>query len=168
MNRARALFAATVAGAAFVGVTTYAQQTAPQAPPMQSILAGKNFIPPVRGQAEIEYMKEPTRGAGTARITKIQVKNISNAPIARLKLTETWSDKQPHELPGGEGVINGLLQPGEVQVIEVKTPTNPNFASQMLVFAHANGSVKPHAVKSLDSGADKKEPAAKPASAKKK
>jgi len=168
MNRARALFAATVAGAAFVGVTTYAQQTTPQAPPMQSILAGKKFIPPVRGQAEIEYMKEPTRREGTTLITKIHVKNISNAPIARLKITETWYDKQSHELPGGEGVINGLLQPGEVQVIEVKTPTNPNFASQMLVFAHANGSIKPHAVKSLDAGGDKKEPAAKPASAKKK
>jgi len=166
MNRARALFAATVVGAALVGVTTYAQETKPQAPPMQPILAGKKFIPPVRGQAEIEYMKEATRREGTTLITKIHVKNVSTAPIARLKVTETWYDKQQHELPGGEGVINGLLQPDEVQVIEVRTPTNPAFASQMLVFAHANGSVKPRAVKSFDG--DKKDAAPAKATAKKK
>jgi hypothetical protein len=168
MNRARVIFAATVVGAAFVGVTAYAQSTTPQAPPMQPILAGKKFTPPVRGQAEIEYMKEATRREGSTLITKIHVKNISAAPIARLKVTETWYDKKSAELPGGEGVINGLLQPGEVQVIEVRTPTNPNFASQMLVFAHANGTVKPHAVKSFDAAGDKKEPAAKQATAKKK
>jgi hypothetical protein len=167
MNRARLIFAATVVGAAVVGVTAFAQDTKPQAAPMTPILAGKKFTPPVRGQAEIEYMKEATRREGSTLITKIHVKNISPAPIARLKVTETWYDKKSAELPGGEGVINGLLQPGEVQVIEVRTPTNPNFASQMLVFAHANGTVKPHAVKSFDTG-DKKEPAAKQATAKKK
>ena len=171
MNRARALFAATVVGAAVVGVTTYAQDTKPAAPPMQPILAGKKVVPPVRGQAEIDYMKEKTRREGSTLITKIHVKNTMNAPIARLKVTETWYDKKNAELPGGEGVINGLLQPGDTQVIEVRTPTNPNFNVQMLMFAHANGSVKPHAVTSLDAPKDasaKKEPAAKQASAKKK
>ena len=170
MNRARVVFAATVVGAAVVGisagVTTFAQESKPQAPPMQSILAGKKIVPPVRGQAEIDYMKEQTRREGSTLVTKIHVKNTMAAPIARLKVTETWYDKKGTELPGGEGVINGLLQPGETQVIEVRTPTNPNFASQMFVFAHANGSVKPHSVKSLDAAAsDKKEPAAKTASA---
>src|SRR5262249_39986140 len=144
MNRARLFLAATVAGAAFVGVTTFAQDSKPQAPPMQSILAGKKFIPPIRGQAEIEYTKDATRRDGTTLITKIHVKNTSNAPIARLKVTETWYDKKNNMLPGGEGVINGLLQPNEVQVVEVRTPTNPNFNVQMFMFAHANGTVKPH------------------------
>jgi len=167
MNRARVIFAATVVGAAFAA-TAYAQETKPQVPAMQPILAGKKFVPPVRGAADIDYMKEPTRREGTTLITKIHVKNTSNAPIARLKVTETWYDKKNAELPGGEGVINGLLQPGEVQVMEIRTPTNPNFNVQMLQFTHANGTVpKPHAVKSLDGDA-KKEPAAKQASAKKK
>ena len=176
MNRARALFAATAVGAAVVGisagVTLTAQDSKPQAPPMQSILAGKKVVPPVRGQAEIDYFKEQTKREGSTLITKIHVKNTMTAPIARLKVTETWYDKKNAELPGGEGVINGLLQPGETQVIEVRTPTNPNFNVQMLMFAHANGSVKPHAVKSLDAPKDaastKKEPAAKQASAAKK
>jgi len=174
MNRARVLFAATVAGAALVGATTFAQESKPQAPAMQSILAGKKFIPPVRGQAEIDYSKEATRREGSTLITKIHVKNTGAAPIARLKVTETWYDKSNRELPGGEGVINGMLQPGEVQTLEVRTPTNPNFNVQMLQFAHANGTIKPHSVKSLDAPKDaaasgtKKEPAAKNASATKK
>jgi hypothetical protein len=165
MNRARVIFAATVAGAALVGVTTFAQQTTtPQAPPMQSILAGKKFTPPVRGTAEIEFVKEATRREGSTLVTKIQVKNTMNAPIARLKVVETWYDKQGGMIPGGEGVINGLLQPGEVQTIEVRTPVNMNMASSMLQFTHANGGVpKPHPVKSF--GDAKKEPAAKTASA---
>jgi hypothetical protein len=164
MNRARVLFAATVTGAVFAGVTTFAQDSKPQAPPMQSILAGKKFIPPIRGQAEIEYTKDATRREGSTLVTKIRVKNTSAAPIARLKVTETWYDKKNNMLPGGEGVINGLLQPNEVQTMEVRTQTNPNFNVQMFMFAHANGTVKPHAVKSLDAPAAK-EPAAKNASA---
>jgi hypothetical protein len=163
----RALFAATVVSAALIGVTTFAQDSKPQAPPMTPILAGKKIVPPIRGAADVDYMKEPTRREGTTLVTKIHVKNTSTAPIARLKVTETWYDKKNAELPGGEGVINGLLQPGEVQVIEIRTPTNPNFNVQMLQFTHANGTVpKPHAVKSF--GGDAKEPAAKPAAAAKK
>lgn len=164
MNRARVVFAATTVYAAFVGATAIAQQSTPQAPPMQSILAGKKFIPPIRGQAEIEYVKSPTRREGTTLITKITVKNTSNAPIPRLKVSETWYDKKNNMLPGGEAVINGLLQPGDVQTFEVRTPTNPNFQVQMFMFTHANGTVKPHLVKSLDEPANK-EPAAKPATA---
>jgi len=167
MTRARVLFAATIAGALFAGTTAFAQTT-PPAPPMQSILAGKKFIPPVRGQAEIEYVKDQTRREGSTLITKIHVKNTMSAPIARLKVTETWYDKKNNMLPGGEGVINGLLQPGETQVVEVRTPTNPNFNVQMFMFGHANGTVKPHLVKSLDEAGGKKEPAAKTASARKK
>ena len=163
MNRARVVFAATAVCAAFVGSTVIAQQSTPQAPPMQSILAGKKFIPPVKGQAEIEYVKSPTRREGSTLVTKITVKNKMTAPIPRLKVAETWYDKQQNMLPGGEAVVSGLLQPGEVQTLEVRTPTNPNFQVQMFMFTHANGGVKPHLVKSLDE--PKKEPAAKNASA---
>ena len=42
MNRARFVFAATLAGASLVGVSVFAQ-TPPQAPEMKSVLAGKKF-----------------------------------------------------------------------------------------------------------------------------
>jgi len=155
-----AVAAALIAGIAIVGVSaqTPAGQ-APAAPPMQSILAGKKFIPPIKGQAEIDIVKTPTRREGTTLITKIQVKNTSAAPIPRLKVVETWYDKSGGTIPGGEAVINGLLQPGEVQTMEIRTPVNLNMSQSQLMFTHANGTIKAHAVKSLD--APPKEPAAK-------
>jgi len=166
MNRARHGFAAAIAGAICVsGLTLLAQTAAPaQAPPkapeFKSVLAGKKFTPPIRGAAEVDFIKTPTKREGQTLVTRIQVKNTSNAPIARLTIDETWYDKNQNLIPGGKGVVSGLLQPGEIQTIEVKTPVNPNMASSMLQFSHANGTVpKPHAVKAFDAPAT--DPAAK-------
>jgi hypothetical protein len=164
--KARLAVAATLVGASLVAVAA-AQTT--QAPPMQSILAGKKFVPPVKGAAEVDFVRGQTKREGTTLVTKIQVKNTSTAPIARLRIVETWYDKSGGTIPGGEGFINGLLQPGEVQTIEIRTPVNTNMSTSMLAFSHANGTVpKPHSVKSVEAGAAAKEPAAKNASATKK
>ena len=162
MNRARFVLAATLAGSSLVGVSVFAQP--PQAPEMKSVLAGKKFTPAIKGDAQIDYVKTPTRRDGTTLVTKITVKNTSNAPIGRLRIVESWYDKEGGMIPGGDAVINGLLQPGEVAMMEIRTPVNPKMSQSMLQFTHANGGVpKPHAVKSLDAPA--KEPAAKNASA---
>jgi len=165
MNRARLVFAATLAGASLVGVSVFAQ-TPPQAPEMKSVLAGKKFTPPIKGAADIDYVKSPTRREGTTLVTKILVKNTSNAPIPRLKVSETWYDKDGNMIPGGDAVINGLLQPGEIATLEIRTPVNPKMAQSMMQFSHANGTVpKPHSVKTLDAPGAAKEPATKAASA---
>jgi len=161
MNRARFVLAATLAGSSLVGVSAFAQP--PQAPEMKSVLAGKKFTPPIKGDAQIDYVKTPTRRDGTTLVTKITVKNTSNAPIGRLRIVESWYDKDGGMIPGGDAVINGLLQPGEVASMEIRTPVNAKMSQSMLQFTHANGGIpKPHAVKSLDAP---KEPAAKTASA---
>src|SRR5438876_12260243 len=98
MIRARYAFAATLAGVSFAAATVLAQTT--QAPPMTSVLAGKKFTPPVKGQAEIDYVKTPTKREGTTLVTKIMVKNTSSAPIGRLKVSETWYDKDGNMTPG--------------------------------------------------------------------
>jgi hypothetical protein len=162
--KARLVVAATLVGASLVAVA--AAQTA-QAPPMQSILAGKKIVPPVKGQADVDYVKPQTTRKGAVVVTRIQVKNTSSAPIARLRVVETWFDKSGGTIPGGEGMINGLLQPGEVQTIEIQTPYSDKLNANSWNFLHANGNVKPHLVKSLDAPAAK-EPAAKAASATKK
>jgi hypothetical protein len=95
-------------------------------------------------------------------VTKIQVKNTSNAPIPRLTITETWYDAGGATVGGGKGAINGLLQPGEVQTIIIETPYNSKMKANNYNFSHANGTIKPHAVAKL--GTDEK-PAAKPAAA---
>jgi hypothetical protein len=164
MNRARFVVAATLAGVSLLAVSAFAQTA--QAPEMKSVLAGRKFTPPLKGDANIDYVKSPTRRDGTTLITKLTVKNTSNAPIPRLRVAETWYDKDGNMIPGGDAVINGLLQPGEIATLEIRTPVNTKMAQSMLQFSHANGTVpKPHAVKSLDAPAATKEPATKAASA---
>jgi len=139
-----------------------AQTPPPSAPAMTPILAGKKVTPPIRGQAEIEIVKAPTKREGTTLVTKIQAKNVSSAPIARLRVVETWYDKSGGTIPGGEAVINGLLQPNEIQTLEIRTPVNLNMSTSQLALSHANGTVKAKAVKSFDAPAEKT-PAAAPA-----
>jgi len=170
MNRARHALAVTLAGAAVVLVAQQGRaQEPPKAPEMKSVLAGKKFTPPIRGEATVDIVKSPTRREGDVLVTKIQVKNTSNAPIPRLTVDETWYDKKNNLIPGGKGVINGLLQPGEIQTVEVRTPVNPNMSTSMLQFSHANGTVKTHATSSLTAPAKDAaaKPAAKPAAKKK-
>jgi hypothetical protein len=175
MNRARYAFAATAVGAATLvgalgvgGSALVAQDTkAPEtkAPEFKSVLQGKKFTPPLRGAAEVDFLRSATQRQGNLLITKIQVKNMSTAPIPRLTIDEVWYDKNNEIIPGGKGVVPGLLQPGEIQTVEIKTPSNPAMARSMLQFSHANGTVpKPHAVTSF---AEPKDSATKGASAKK-
>jgi hypothetical protein len=156
--KVRFAVAAALVSAGLVAADVSAQT--PQAPPMQSILAGKKLTPPVKGQADVDYTKPKTTRKGANVVTTITVKNTSSAPIGRLKIIETWFDKSGGTIPGGEGVINGLLQPGEVQTIEIVTPYNDKMNANSWNFVHANGTVKPHLVKALDAPAGK-EPAAK-------
>jgi hypothetical protein len=128
---------------------------------MQSILAGKKLTPPVKGQADVDFTQPTSKKVGGDVVTTIKVKNMSPAPIARLKIIETWFDKNSATVPGGEGIINGLLAPGEVATIEIHTPFSDKLKSNSWNFLHANGTVKPHKVASLDAP---KEPATKNAS----
>ena len=164
MNRARFALAATFVITLFAGAALAGQATQP--PPMTSVLAGKKFTPPVRGQAEVEFTAPVSRREKGFVITKIQVKDMSNAPIARLTITETWYDKGGTVVAGSKGFINGLLQPGEIQTITIETPYDAKMSANNFNFTHANGTVKPTRVAKLDAPA--KEPAAKPAATEKK
>lgn len=159
MTRVHATFAATLAGAILFAGSLQAQTT--QAPPLKPILEGKKFVAPVKGQADVELTKPTTKREKGDVITKIVVKNISSAPIARLTVAETWYGKDNQVVAGNKGFINGLLQPGEIKTIEIVTPFDAKMNANNWNFSHANGTVKTHIVKSLDLP---KEPAAKAAS----
>ena len=163
MFRARTVLLATVVVAGFAaGVMAQAVQ----APDLKPILAGRQFAAPIRGEAAIEYVPpQALRGKDTI-VTKIQVKNISKAPIARLTIEETWYDKSENQIIGGKGFLTELLQPGEVKTITIETPYNPKMARNAYQFSHANGTVpKPQRVAKLVD--DSKERAAAAAAAKK-
>jgi hypothetical protein len=154
MNRARVGFAAALAAASLV-VAALAGQDA-QAPPMKSVLQGKKYPAPVRGQAEIEYTTPSIARVKDAVITKIVVKNVSGAPVARLAINDTWYDKGGSVLTAGRGVINGMLQPGEIQTITIETPFKTGMSEQQhrSLFVHAYGEVKPKLVKKFEDAKD--------------
>jgi hypothetical protein len=160
MHRARYAFAATLV-TLFTG--TLLAQTAP---PMTSVLAGKKLTPPIKGQADVDFVKPVSKREKDMVVTKIQVKNMSAQPIPRLTITETWYDAGGATVAGGKGTINGLLQPGEVQTITIETPFNAKMKANNWNFSHANGTVKPHQVTKLGDEKDAKTPAAKTATAK--
>jgi hypothetical protein len=166
MNRAHAIVAATLLSA---GLATAALAQQPAPPPMTSVLAGKKFTPPFKGQAEVDFTKPKTTQSKDHKmvITTIEVKNNMNAPLLRLTIDETWYDKAGGLVTGGKGVVQ-RLEPGEIATVKIETPFDAKMSANNYNFTHANGTVKPHRVDKLTApGETAKEPAAKPAAKKK-
>jgi len=156
MNRARLTVAATLVAASFVAV--HAQT--PAAPPMTSVLAGKKFTPPFKGQADVDFIKPVTKNVKGMVTTTIQVKNTTNAPLLRLTVDETWYDKAGGLVTGGKGVVN-RLEPGEVATVKIETPFDPKMSANNYNFTHANGTVKPHRVDKFTTAGEAAPPAKK-------
>jgi hypothetical protein len=129
----------------------HAQTPSTQAP-TQSVLAGRKLTPPLKGEALIEHTRPVTRRENEMIVTRVTVKNAALAPVARLTVTETWYAKDGTISTESRGVINGLLQPGEVQVITVQTAIRPGvqFDRNAMVLSHANGTVRPRVVDKLE------------------
>ena len=154
MTPARWLLAATivttVSAAAVLAAQAPQATPATQAPPMQAILAGRKIVPPARGEVIVEYTTAVTRRDGPNVVTRLQVKNVGLAPIARLTFTETWYDKAGVIVTGNKGVINGLFQPGEIQTLTISTPYDARMSANRQGFSHANGTVKTTRVVKFD------------------
>lgn len=149
MTRARVAFAATLVAAALSFGAELVAQTV-QAPQLTPVLAGRKFTPPIKGQAEVEFTAPKTARKGDSVMTTIQVRNVSAQPIARLRIDEVWYEKGGSVLTAGRGVINGVLQPQEIQTITIETPWKAGMNSNNYQFSHANGTVKPHRVQKMD------------------
>ena len=162
MKRAHLLAAAAFAVTTMFAAATLAGQGA-QAPPMTQVLAGRKFQQPARGEVIIEYGAPTTKREKDMVVTRVTVKNVGTAPIARLTFTETWYAKDNSVVTANKGVINGLLQPDEIQEMEIRTPFNVKMNAPRQAFSHANGTVKPTRVPKLEAP---KAPAAAPAAKK--
>jgi hypothetical protein len=150
MKRVHVAVAATlIMGTAMFAGAVGAAQAPPQ---LQPVLAGKKITPPLKGEATVEFTQPVTKPLpGQNKVeTTIKVKNVSPAPIARLQVSETWYDTAGAIVAGGKGTVNGLLQPNEIATITIDTPYNAKMKSNNWNFTHANGTVKPAKVKSLD------------------
>jgi len=148
MIRARFVFAATLVGAGLAAGSLLAQ--GPAAPDFKPILSGKDFKPPVRGAAQVEFTKPVIKREGDTVVEKIEVKNNSTQPIARLTIEAIYYDKAGTVIANGRGFINGLLGPGKVQTVTVETPYSPKMNSSNYKFSHANGTVTPTKVDKIE------------------
>ena len=101
------------------------------------------LISPVRGEAELGFMKPVTKREGNMITTTIKVKNLSSAPIAGLKVDEFWYDKAGEPVTGAQPFrYRKALMPGEVIDVVLKVPTNPKMDRNSYKFEHANGTIK--------------------------
>jgi len=160
MNRAR--FAIVAALATVAGTHLLAQT--PKAPEFKSILADRKVEPPIKGQAEVEFMQPVSKRTGEVVTTLVRVKNISPGPIARLTIAETWFDGQT-QVAAGQGALDKILAPGAVDTVTIQTPWNARMKGNSWNFSHANGTVKPRKVPKIEES--KAPPAAAKATAKK-
>lgn len=149
MTRARVGFAATLVATALCTDAMLAGQ-AVQPPDLTPVLAGRKFTPPIKGQALVEFTTPRTARKGDSVITTIVVRNISPQPIARLRIDEVWYEKNGSVLTAGRGVINGVIQPQEIQTVTINTPWKAGMNSNNYQFSHANGTVKPQRVPKLE------------------
>ena len=68
------------------------------------MLAGKKVEPPIKGQAEVEFTQPVTKKNGDNVVTTIRrSRTWRAAPIARLKIAETWFDKGGNIVAAGRG-----------------------------------------------------------------
>ncbi len=166
MNRARLLVAAPVIAviAVSVGVpwtnnavlaqTAPAAQPAVPAPQLTPILAGRKITPPLKGEAQIQVVWPiVSKRDKDDVVTKVQVKNMSSEPVKGLTIAQPWYNKSGAISAEPRGVISGLLQPNEVQIITIQVAYKPDMISNNYEFSHANGTVKPLKVAKMEAPA---------------
>jgi hypothetical protein len=139
----RALLALTLVVVLFAGVSAVFAQ----APPAQSAPPKAVWINPIRGVAEIQYLKPVIKVEKDGTIvTTFQVKNMSTGPIARLTIEEFWYDKAGNPVSGDKQFLKKPLMPGDVATIVLQTPKNANMNRNSYKFSHQNGDIKPKVV----------------------
>jgi hypothetical protein len=104
--------------------------------------ARPKFVIPVKGTAEIGYLKPAVKVTPTDVVTTMKIKNLSNGAIAGLRVDEFWYDKAGNMLPGDSQRVKQPVLPGEVITITLTTPKNPKMDRNNYQFSHANGQIK--------------------------
>ena len=144
MNRRIALIAAAYLVAALIPSLSLAQ-----AAPAQPAPAAPKWVPPIKGEASVEFVQgTPSRVKGEV-LTKMKVRNTSKGSIALLSVEEIWYNSKREIASSGIFRVKTLIPPGEIVEFTISSPEKPDLQQNMLMFKHANGTVKPTKVKKL-------------------
>jgi hypothetical protein len=136
---------------------TPATNTAPA--PVSEELMKARMKPPYKGTATVDYIQGPSKPIKDEIVTVLKVKNTSGAPIIGFRIDQYFYNGKD-EISAGTGRVRNPIAADEIVEITVTAPMKPNITGSQMRFSHANGSVKPTAVKSFDA-AGKKSAAAK-------
>jgi len=123
---------------------------APAQAPAQEQKPKPRFVQPVKGVADVGFLKPVVKVDKGEVVTTIKIKNLSTAAIAGLKVDEYWYDKAGNMLPGDSKRLRQPLLPGEVVTVELRTPKNAKMDRNSYQFTHAYGQVKTKVLNKID------------------
>jgi hypothetical protein len=101
------------------------------------------WVPPVKGEATVEYVQTKAQRVKGEIVTSMKVKNTSKGSIALLSVEEIWYNRKSEIATNGSYRHRALLNPGEVVEFQIKSIEKPDLYQNTLLFKHANGKVKP-------------------------
>jgi hypothetical protein len=120
----------------------YAQATPAKATAAAPAAPAK-WIPPLKGEGTIEVVKTQPRRVGSDMVTSMKIKNTSKGALALLTVDEYWYGNTSKDAVSGDTQRNkALLNPGDVVEITMKSPFRADMNRSLLMFKHANGSIK--------------------------
>ena len=118
----------------------------PQAGPPPAV-AKARMSTPVKGTAFVEVIQGQGKQIGGDIVTVSKVKNVSNGPIAGLRIDEYWYNQKLVQVTGDTQRVRAPIAPGEVVEITTRSPMKPGLYRSTLMFVHANGKVTAKGVK---------------------
>src|SRR5262245_59051490 len=131
--------------------TTLAQTAKPAAPTTPAPAAKAKFASPLKGEAKIQVIVGTSNfNVKTKEIdTTYKVKNMSDAPIALLKIDEYWYGKDKALASTAQERYKQPFPPGEVIEMTTHAPAPSGGAgwSKNAQLSHANGKVAVKQVK---------------------
>jgi hypothetical protein len=132
-----------------------AAKPATAAPPSPDVLKARMAVP-VKGTAYIEVISEQAKRSGNDIVQKMRVKNVSNSPIAGLRVDQYWYSKTGEQVTGGTARVRAPIAPGEIVDVELDSPVRGEVLNNRVMFQHANGKVDAKGVKKFTEDKAKK------------
>ena len=131
---------------AFAQAAKATPATAQAAAPAPAV-AKARMATPVKGTAYVEVIQGQAKKVGGDMVTVSKVKNVSNGPIAGLRIDEYWYNQKLVQVTGDTQRVRAPIAPGEVVEVTTKSPIKPDLYRSTLMFVHANGKVTAKGVK---------------------
>ena len=110
-------------------------------------VAKARMTTPVKGTAFVEVIQGAPKKVGPDMVTVSKVKNVSNGPIAGLRIDEYWYNQKLVQVTGDTQRVRAPIAPGEIVEVTTKSPIKPDLYKSTLMFNHANGKVTAKGVK---------------------